>query len=45
MTQIAILGTGLIGASIGLALKANQHVVDLDIVGYDRENQNLKQAR
>ena len=45
MTQIAILGTGLIGASIGLALKANPHVKDLDIVGYDREGSNARQAR
>lgn len=45
MTQLAILGTGLIGASIGLALKANPEVVDLDIVGYDRESMNLRQAR
>ena len=45
MTQIAILGTGLIGASIGLALKANRDVTDLDIVGYDRDATNLRQAR
>ena len=37
MTQVAILGTGLIGASIGLALHKNSKVIDLEIVGHDRE--------
>ena len=45
MTQVAILGTGLIGASIGLALKANPDVRDLEVVGHDRENINMRQAR
>jgi len=45
MTQVAILGTGLIGASIGLALKANPDVRDLEVVGYDRENINMRHAR
>lgn len=45
MTRVAILGTGLIGASIGLALRANPEVVDLELVGYDREPLNARQAR
>ena len=45
MTRVAILGTGMIGASIGLALHANPEVKDLEIVGYDRENVNLRHAR
>lgn len=45
MTQVAILGTGLIGASIGLALRANPDIKDVEIVGYDRENINLRQAK
>ena len=45
MTQVAILGTGLIGASIGLALHANRDVRDLEIVGYDRESVNLRHAK
>ncbi|MEX2373801.1 MAG: prephenate dehydrogenase/arogenate dehydrogenase family protein [Dehalococcoidia bacterium] len=34
--RIAILGTGLIGASIGLGLR--ERMSDLDIVGYDRDS-------
>lgn len=34
MTRVAILGTGLIGSSIGLRLR--ERLPDLDIVGYDR---------
>jgi len=45
MTQIAILGTGLIGASIGLALKANDRLDGIDIIGYDREKKNLSRAK
>lgn len=45
MTQVTILGTGMIGSSIGLALKANPEVIDLEIVGYDRDNINQRQAR
>ncbi|MDA0352158.1 MAG: prephenate dehydrogenase/arogenate dehydrogenase family protein [Chloroflexi bacterium] len=45
MTQVAILGTGLIGTSIGLALKANSEVKNLELVGYDRELINLRQAK
>ncbi|HEY8491931.1 MAG TPA: prephenate dehydrogenase/arogenate dehydrogenase family protein [Dehalococcoidia bacterium] len=35
MRRIAIIGTGLIGASIGLGLKAAA-IKDLDVVGYDK---------
>lgn len=34
MTRVAILGTGLIGASIGLRLR--QTLKDVEVVGYDR---------
>ncbi|MPZ97759.1 MAG: prephenate dehydrogenase/arogenate dehydrogenase family protein [Dehalococcoidia bacterium] len=36
MPRVAILGTGLIGSSIGLALKQRGEVRDLEIVGFDR---------
>ncbi len=42
MKQITIIGTGLIGGSLGLALK--QHAPDVHIVGCDRESV-LQQAR
>jgi len=45
MTQVAILGTGLIGASIGLALKQNSEVKVESIVGYDRDRANSRQAK
>jgi prephenate dehydrogenase len=45
MTQVAILGTGLIGASIGLALKQNSDVKLDQIIGYDRERRNSRQAK
>lgn len=45
MTQVAILGTGLIGASIGLALKQNPEVKLDQIIGYDRERSNSRQAK
>jgi prephenate dehydrogenase len=45
MTQVTILGTGLIGASIGLALHANPEVVDVEVVGFDREQLNAREAR
>jgi prephenate dehydrogenase len=45
MTQVSILGTGLIGASIGLALHENSKVIDLEIVGHDRERTNQRQAK
>ena len=45
MTQVTILGTGLIGTSIGLALKQNSDVKIERIVGYDRERRNSRQAK
>ncbi len=41
--RIAIVGLGLIGGSIGLALR--QAEVDLEIVGHDRERAAANQAR
>lgn len=40
--RVAILGTGLIGASIGLGLR--QRVDDATVVGYDREGHVLQEA-
>ncbi len=40
--RVAILGTGLIGASIGLGLR--QRVSDVQVVGYDREGDVLERA-
>jgi prephenate dehydrogenase len=45
MTQVAILGTGLIGTSIGLALKQNPEVRIEQIVGYDRQRRNSRRAK
>ena len=36
MTLVAILGTGLIGSSIGLRLRAASAIPDLELVGFDR---------
>lgn len=44
MTQVAILGTGLIGSSIGLRLRAKQVYPDLRIVGFDRYRQSGQAA-
>ena len=44
MTRVAILGTGLIGASLGLRLKASGKIKDLEVVGYDRNRDHLRQA-
>ena len=41
--RVAILGTGLIGASVGLALKATRPGVQ--IVGYDASGDNLRKAQ
>jgi prephenate dehydrogenase len=41
--RIAIFGTGLIGASIGLALRA--HGFTGSIVGWDRSNSETEMAR
>ena len=45
MPRIAIIGTGLIGASIGLGLKASGEIEGLEVAGYDRSSDNLKQAK
>ena len=34
MTRIAILGTGLIGSSIGLGLKASNRLKDVEVIGH-----------
>ena len=44
MERIAIVGTGLIGASIGLGLHAAK-LRDIQIVGYDESGEALAQAR
>ena len=36
MRRVAIIGTGLIGASVGLRLKAAGNIPDLEIAGFDR---------
>jgi prephenate dehydrogenase len=41
--QVAILGTGLIGASVGLALKAAR--AQTQIAGYDASGENLRRAQ
>jgi prephenate dehydrogenase len=43
VNRVAILGTGLIGASVGLALKATRPTVQ--IVGYDASGENLRKAQ
>lgn len=45
MTTVAIIGTGLLGASIGLGLKASGKIPDLRIVGSDRNASNLRGAK
>jgi prephenate dehydrogenase len=40
--KIAVLGVGLIGGSIGLA--AREHVEDVEVVGYGRRPERLRQA-
>jgi prephenate dehydrogenase len=42
-SRVAILGTGLIGASVGLALKAVRP--QTQIVGYDASGENLRRAQ
>jgi prephenate dehydrogenase len=44
MTRILIVGTGLIGSSLGLALKASPRAAELQILGYDREPGELATA-
>ena len=43
MSRITIIGTGYIGTSIGLALKARK--VDVEIVGHDRDLNRASEAR
>ena len=45
MPRVAILGTGLIGTSIGLRLKSHGRTEDLSIVGWDRRRDNAREAR
>ncbi len=45
MPRVAIIGTGLIGASIGLRLKADGSIRDLEVAGYDRESGHTKRAQ
>ena len=44
MSRVAILGTGLIGSSIGLRLKASGKIPDLEIAGYDRKRDHARAA-
>jgi prephenate dehydrogenase len=43
LSHVAILGTGLIGASIGLALKVARPTIQ--VVGYDASGDNLRRAQ
>lgn len=45
MPRVAIIGTGLIGASIGLRLRAASDLPDLEVVGADRESGRAKRAQ
>ena len=45
MRRIAIIGTGLIGASIGLRLKAASNIPDLEVAGFDRDRAPAREAR
>jgi prephenate dehydrogenase len=45
MTTVTIIGTGLLGASIGLGLKASRKIPDLEVVGSDRSPDHLRTAR
>ena len=44
MTQVAILGTGLIGASIGLGLKAAEGTEDIETIGFDTSREREREA-
>ncbi len=44
MTQVAILGTGLIGASIGLGLKEARGKGEIEIVGFDISREREREA-
>lgn len=45
MPRVAILGTGLIGTSIGLRLHSHGRTKDLTVVGWDRNRDNAREAR
>lgn len=45
MRRVAIIGTGLIGASIGLRLKDAGKIPDLEIAGFDRDGGAGRAAR
>ena len=45
MPRVAILGTGLIGTSIGLRLHSHGRSRDLSVVGWDRNPEHADQAR
>ena len=44
MTRVAIIGTGLIGASIGLGLREHADAKSIEIIGYDRNTQRARTA-
>ncbi len=44
MTRVAIIGTGLIGASIGLGLREQADERTIEIVGHDRNTQRARAA-
>lgn len=44
MTKLAILGTGLIGASIGLGLKAADGTDDIEVIGFDTSREREREA-
>ena len=44
MARVAIIGTGLIGASIGLALREHAETQGIEVVGYDRSRERLREA-
>lgn len=44
MPRIAIIGTGLIGASIGMRLREKSEIKNLEVVGSDREFDHAKRA-
>ncbi len=49
MIRIAIVGMGLIGTSLGMALRAGNSATDplgqIQVIGYDRDRANTKEAR
>jgi prephenate dehydrogenase len=45
MTTVAILGTGLIGSSIGLRLHQSSAIPELEVVGFDRYRRSLQAAK